>query len=194
MNFIEKNRKALTFLLLFAGILTFVFYWRTAGGDQAPGDYEVKKGNYRLEDGQFDLAVAEFNKALEIDDDHLGAHLGLAVTYLQTDQTERALAKFNRIIEIDPEFAVAFANRGIIHDRQGRFDQAVADYRKALELDGYLAKGPGFLWRFMRNIEKAQPTIKDRADYLEAELEKPPEERLLRVPDLDDQQRMYKAR
>jgi hypothetical protein len=44
----------------------------------------------------------------------------------------------------------------------------------------------------MRNIDEKPPTIKDRAEYLEAELAKPESERLLKVPSEDEKQRMYK--
>jgi hypothetical protein len=44
----------------------------------------------------------------------------------------------------------------------------------------------------MRNIDEKPPTIKDRADYLEAELAKPEAERLLKIPEVDEKQRMYK--
>jgi len=61
-----------------------------------------------------------------------------------------------------------------------------------LELDPEILEGPGFLWRFMRNIDEKPPTIQSRADYLEAELAKPEEERLLKIPGEDEKQRMYK--
>ena len=66
------------------------------------------------------------------------------------------------------------------------------DYRKAIELDPDILEGPGFLWRFMRNVDEKPPTIESRADYLEAELAKPEAERLLKVPEKDEKQRMYK--
>jgi hypothetical protein len=44
----------------------------------------------------------------------------------------------------------------------------------------------------MRNVDEKPPTIADRAKYIEEELKKPPEERLLRVPEVDEEQRMYK--
>ena len=44
----------------------------------------------------------------------------------------------------------------------------------------------------MRNIDEKPPTIRDRAEYLEAELAKPADERLLKVPEVDKKQRMYK--
>ena len=74
----------------------------------------------------------------------------------------------------------------------GDHRKALADYKKAIELDEEILEGPGWLWRFMRNIDEKPPTIKDRADYLEAELAKPESERLLKVPSEDEKQRMYK--
>ena len=68
----------------------------------------------------------------------------------------------------------------------------VMAFQKAIELDEEILEGPGWLWRFLRNIDEKPPTIKDRAAYLEAELAKPEEERLLSVPELDEKQRMYK--
>jgi hypothetical protein len=62
---------------------------------------------------------------------------------------------------------------------------------RALELDPELAEGPHWLTRFLRNQPEAPPTIADRARYLRAELAKPEAERVLRVPQIDAQQRPY---
>ena len=65
----RENRLGLFVLLLFAAVVAFVLYWRTAVED-TPGDYHVKTGNYRLQDGQYDRAIAEFELALEANADH----------------------------------------------------------------------------------------------------------------------------
>jgi tetratricopeptide (TPR) repeat protein len=104
-----------------------------------------------------------------------------------------ALAAFDQALRAEPEFAAAFANRGILHDRMGQHEQALADYRRALALDPELGEGPGWITRFLRNQPQPPPTIADRADYLEAELAKPPGDRLLRVPERDAEQRPYKV-
>ena len=188
---IKFDSRGILYLAILLGLVTFVFYWRL-GTEEKPGDYNTKKGNYRLEDGQFDDAVKEFSSALEKNPDHEMAHLGLAITYMQMNKSAAALTEFNRTIELAPELAAAYADRGVLYDRMGEYEKAVADYRKALSMDPKILEGPGFLWRFMRNIDEKPPTILQRANYLEAELAKPAAERLLKVPEIDKEQRMYK--
>lgn len=186
-------RTPIVALVVVTAIFGVFLYWRTQVED-TPGDYHVRQGNYRLEDGQFDDAIAEFERALERTPRHRGAHFGIALTYIQMGRLEDAVAKLDEVVEIDPGFGAAYANRGIVHDRLEHPEAALADYRRALELEPELADGPGWIWRFLRNIDEKPPTIADRAAYLEAELAKPPEERLLRLPEADREQRMYKVK
>ena len=190
-NKIKFDKKAIPYLIGLLLLLGFIIYWRT-GVEKNPGDYNVRKGNYRLEDAQYEEAVKEFSEALEKNPEHAMARLGLAVTYMQTGKDFEALQEFNLVLKINPELAAAFANRGVLYDRLGEYKKALADYRKALELDPEILEGPGWLWRFMRNIDEKPPTIQNRAEYLEAELAKPEEERLLKNPGEDEKQRMYK--
>lgn len=190
----DKDKVTALLVLGLATAAVGYFLYHRVMVEDMPGDYEVKKGNYRLEDRQYDEAILEFEHALARNPRHTGAHLGLALTHLATGRLEEAVAALDQTLEIDPGFAAALANRGIAHDRLGHHEQALADYRAALAFEPKLAKGPSWLWRFLRNIDKKPPTIGDRAAYLEAELAKPPEERLLQVPEEDARQRMYKVR
>jgi tetratricopeptide (TPR) repeat protein len=188
---IQFDKRAVPYIVGLLVLIGLIFYWRV-GVEKNPGDYNVRTGNYRLEDGQYEEAVKEFSEALEKNSEHAMARLGLAVTYMQMDKYDEAMQEFNLVIENNPELAPAYADRGILYDRMGEYRKALADYRKALELDPEILKGPGWLWRFMRNIDKKPPTIRDRAAYLEAEFAKPEEERLLKIPEEDEKQRMYK--
>ena len=73
----------------------------------------------------------------------------------------------------------------------GRHEEALGDYLRALELEPELADGPNWMTRFLRKQPEPPPTIADRANYLRAELAKPEAERVLRVPEIDAQQRPY---
>ena len=157
------------------------------------GNLEYRTGNLRLEDGEYEAALREFNSALAIKPEFPGSLLGRGQALMGLGRDEEALDAFNRALEVDPQFAVGYANRGILLDRMGQYERAIADYRKALGLKPDLAEGPGWLTRFFRLQPQRPPTIADRVDFLQRELAKPPGERLLRVPELDAQQRSYKV-
>lgn len=188
--FSRPNVRPLLMLLALAALAGAIWWGRVGNAD--PADYHVRKGNYRLEDGRFDEAVAEFDQALRVDGDHVYAQLGRATALLQMGRADEALAGLDRIVTDRPTFAPAYAERGILLDRMARYEEALASYRRALELDPDGFEGPGWLWRFLRNVPEKPPTIRDRANYLEGELAKPPEERVLRVPEEDEKQRMYR--
>lgn len=143
-------------------------------------------------DGHYADARAGYREVLEQQPSSLDARRGLARSLMELGRHDAAMAHFDRAIQAAPDFGATYANRGILHDRMGRYGQAIADYRKALALDPSLADGPGWLTRFLRNQPEAPPTIDERADYLAAQLERPPGERLLRVPEADARQRSYR--
>lgn len=157
-----------------------------------PGDLAYLDANTLFEDGAYERALALYDEALTADPNHIHALRGRARTLLELGQLPEALAAFNRAIAREPDFAATYANRGILHDRMGLYEKAIGDYEQALALDPELAEGPHWLTRFLRNQPQKPPGIAERAAYLRAELAKPENERLLRIPELDSQQRSYK--
>lgn len=157
----------------------------------APGDMAYHAGNRAFEDGHYGRAIDEFRTALAENPEHAHALRGLAISLHKAGRRDEALSVYEEAIAREPRFGAAYANRGILLDTMGRHEAALEDYTKALELDPELAEGPHWLTRFLRNQPEAPPGISDRARYLRAELAKPEDERLLRVPELDRQQRPY---
>lgn len=168
-----------------------------------PGDYEVRQGDILLTDGKFDEAIERFEAALAVSPAHRGAMIGRAIALMQSDRFDEAEAAFTATIAFlsahlaadDPTgravLAAAHANRGILYDRIGRHEAALADYRQSLSIDAGALDGPGLFHKIVYG--EAQPsTIAKRAAYLDSQLALPPEERLLRVPEIDDRQRMHK--
>ncbi len=175
--------------LLLVGLLAWGFSYVTADREEFPGEMTYREGNYRLSRGEYERALECFRKVQEINPSYLPARLGEALVYIQTGEYDQARKILDQLLREDPQFAEAWANRGILNDREGRFEEAVRDYQKALALKPDLAKGPGFLYRLLHNIKEKPPTIADRLRYLQAELKKPPSERLLRVPEIDEKQK-----
>ena len=187
----NKNTLAAIVTLSILGIFGF-YYYKYSVLETTPGENKYRLGNKYLEDGDYEKALQVFDEVLFEHSEYKEAHLAKAITLLQMKHFSESRASFDRAIELDDQYAQAYADRGILNDRVGRPEAALRDYRKALEINPELAKGPGWLWRFLRNIPDPPPTIADRADYLEEELKKPESERLLQVPELDSKQRMYK--
>ena len=187
------NRNQLTAIISLTVLVIFAYYYyQITVKENVPGENQYRLANKHLEDGTYDEALQEFDKVLTDYPDYKEAYMGKALTLMQMNELDKSMEAFNRAIALDDSFALAYANRGILNDRMGRYPEAAKDYRKAIELDPKLNEGPGWLWRFLHNVADRPPTISDRADYIESELKKPESERLLRVPDIDKQQRMYK--
>lgn len=159
---------------------------------KAPGQNAYMTGDKFFEDGDYDRALQEYETALEQDPDAPYLARAKARTLMQMGRNDEALAWFNRAVDIQPFFGGTYANRGILYDRMGQYELAIADYERALELDEEIGEGPNWLTRFLRKQPDKPPTVKERLQYLKTELAKPEEQRLLRVPEIDQQQRTYK--
>jgi len=170
--------------------------------DRPPGDYETEKGDIHLSVKEYEQALTWFDRALEVSPDHRGALMGRGVVFMQTDREVEAVAEFDYLIaylertlaDDDPTgrgaLAAAYANRGIVHDRAARYEQALNDYVAALKVDADAVDGPGLVDKIIHDPRPS--TVRKRARYIYQQLQLPEEERLLRVPELDARQRMYK--
>lgn len=173
-------------------VIIALAYFNYMTKETVPGENKYRLANKYLEDGKYEEALSTFDEALSINPSYSPTHIGKAITLMQVERFDEARMHFDKAIELDEKSGLAYANRGILNDRTGRYENAARDYRKAIELNPKLAKGPGLVWRFLHKVDERPPTIADRADYIEEELKKPEGERLLRVPEIDDEQRMYK--
>lgn len=159
---------------------------------RAPGDTAYLDGDTLFADEEYERALAKYEQALAADPRHSPALRGRARSLLQLGRLGDALAAYDAAIAAGPELGANHANRGILLDRMGRHEEALREYRRALALNPELADGPHWLTRFLRLQPEKPPTIAERALYLARELEKPPGERLLRMPARDAEQRSYK--
>jgi tetratricopeptide (TPR) repeat protein len=187
-------------LTLGAGLL-FLIFGQQLG--MAPGDFETKLGDQRLEDRLYDEALTHFDQALNEAPNHRGALMGRALVFIQTERYDEAIAELDYLIQFlnenlepnDPTgrgvLAAAYANRGIVHDRLGRYEKALESYVAALQTDQETVSGPGVVHKILHGSEDVS-TVRDRAIYLDQQLKLPEEERLLRIPEVDEKQRMHK--
>ena len=188
-------------------ILTFVMFtvWGFVRSfmDRPPGDYETEVCDIRLKDKKYGQALEAANKALSKTPNHRGAMMCKALVfisekkYIEADKTLSDLIIFlEKNLEKDDKtgigtLAAAYANRGIIKDRNKNYKEALKDYVRALGIDHEAVAGPG-LGTVILNYKFKSSSVKERALYLNEQLQLPEEERVLSIKELDEGQVMHK--
>ena len=188
-------------------ILTFVMFtvWGFVRSfmDRPPGDYETEVCDIRLKDKKYQQAMEAANKALTKTPNHRGAMMCKALIfisekkYIEADEVLSSLIIFleNNLEKDDKTgvgtLAAAYANRGIIKDRNKNYQEALKDYVKALGIDHEAVAGPG-LGTVILNYKFKSSSVKERALYLNEQLQLPEEERVLSIEELDEGQVMHK--
>jgi tetratricopeptide (TPR) repeat protein len=96
-------------------------------------DY-LKRGIERLESKDYQGAISEFNKLLEIEPKNIYAYVGRGAAKMYLEQYQSAKSDFDKALEITPDISLAYYFRGItnyaLQDKPG----AIADLRKASTL------------------------------------------------------------
>ena len=188
-------------------ILTFVMFtvWALVRSfmNRPPGDYETEVCDMRLKDKLYDQALQAANIALEKSPDHRGAIMCKALVFISQKMYLEATEELNYLINFlkktvkDDDLtgvgtlAAAYANRGIIKDRKKDYQGALQDYLKALGIDHKAVAGPG-LGTVILNFKFKSSSVKERALYLNEQLQLPESERVLRIQELDEGQVMHK--
>ena len=72
----------------------------------------VKEGISCRQQGNFQVAIASFGKAISINREHPDPWYHRALTWGHMGQYERAINDFNRVISLDTGFADAYNGRG----------------------------------------------------------------------------------
>lgn len=98
-------------------------------------DIAYKQASLKLDQHDFEQAVADFSRAIAIDPKSSQAYLerGMARSKIHDDQN--ALVDFDRFIAFQPKNANAYVCRGSAYTRLGQYDNAVRDYNEATKLD-----------------------------------------------------------
>jgi len=201
------NANVLKRFVIYMAILTFVMFtvWGFVRSfmDRPPGDYETEVCDIRLKDKKYDEAIEAANKALNKTPYHRGAMMCKSLVfisekkYVEASNTLSSLIIFlEKNLENDDKtgigtLAAAYANRGIIKDRNKNYEEALKDYVKALGIDHEAVAGPG-LGTVILNYKFKSSSVKERALYLNEQLQLPEDERVLSIKELDEGQIMHK--
>jgi TolB-like protein/Tfp pilus assembly protein PilF len=85
--------------------------------------------------GQFDRAIAEGKRALELDPLSVIITADLGADYLVARRYDEAIEQFHKAIDLDPRFYYVHWNLAEALEMKGNMREALAEYKKAVELD-----------------------------------------------------------
>lgn len=98
-----------------------------------PGIY-VTLGHIHEKTGKHDLAMQEFQHALNLDPRDADAEMGLASAYENAGRIQEAEAAFQKAAALLPDAWKGWANLGAFYDRQNMFQKAVTADQRAIQL------------------------------------------------------------
>ncbi len=86
--------------------------------------------------GKFQEAEANYRKALELDQDHLGALVGYARLEDRRGNFDAATKFYQRAMKKHPKAASVHNDLGLCYHRRGMLSEATRELRKAVDLEG----------------------------------------------------------
>ncbi|MEW6264404.1 MAG: tetratricopeptide repeat protein [Thermodesulfobacteriota bacterium] len=92
-------------------------------------------GDKRFEAGDWEGAIEEYRKGLELNPRDLNLLNSLGVCYGQRKMLQEALTAFDQVLSLDPDNLMAHFNRGYILAMNGRAEEALESFRRAAALD-----------------------------------------------------------
>jgi tetratricopeptide (TPR) repeat protein len=101
--------------------------------DQLPAVY-VTLGRIHDGTGKHELALQEFQRALDLDHRNADALLGLADSYARVGRSQEAEDTYKRAAAMRPENWSGHYRLGSFYFQQGRFEEAENQFRKVIEL------------------------------------------------------------
>ncbi len=97
----------------------------------------LRQGLAFEEAGRIEDAIAEHEKALELDPDLSLAHANLIILYGRTNQPQKAEEHFRAAVRIDPNHADSYYNYGVLLLKEGKDAEAEEMFRKAVEANPF---------------------------------------------------------
>jgi Zn-dependent protease/Flp pilus assembly protein TadD len=97
-------------------------------------NYCLNRGAYYYLQGDFDLAIEAFTRALARNPLQFNHYIGRSASYMHILQFDRALADVEKILQIDPNHVVATMFRGEHYSLRKEYPAALACFNRVIEL------------------------------------------------------------
>ena len=86
------------------------------------------------EKGEYDLAIKDFTKAIELKPDYAIAYNNRGAVYRSKGEHDLAIEDCNEAIRLKHDYAEPYSNRGAAYRNKGDYDRAIKNYDMAIRL------------------------------------------------------------
>jgi tetratricopeptide (TPR) repeat protein len=117
-----------------------------------------------LDRGDYDGAVAEYQKAIRLDPYFAPSHNNLGLALQRKGDPDGAVAECKEAIRLDPSLAMPHINLGMALEWKGDLDGAMAEHKEAIRLDPKLANahnGLGWVLQLKGDLDGAVAECKE---------------------------------
>lgn len=94
-----------------------------------------KRADENVGRGEYDLAIVDYNKAVELNPKSVPAYFNRARAFYFKRDFAGAVESYGKVIELTPNDSVVFFNRAVAYEKMGDALKAAEDYEKAIALD-----------------------------------------------------------
>ena len=123
----------------------------------------------------FEQALVNYKKSLEINPDYAEGHNNLGVTFYKLGKFIESIDSYHRAIKIKPNFAKSYNNLGLAYKELGKFNESINNYQQAIKINPDYAEAHNNLGvtfkkigELSKSIDSYQQAIKINPDYAEA--------------------------
>ncbi len=96
-----------------------------------------KMGLSRMQSGNNESALYEFNQAIEFNDNNKDAHFAAGVIHYRQNDLEGAAREFKKVLSIDSRYADAHNALGSIYAEKKEYEKAIKEFKTAAESTFY---------------------------------------------------------
>ena len=86
------------------------------------------------EEGEIDLAIKDFTKAIKLKPNYAIAYNNRGAVYRDKGEQDLAIKDCNEAIQLKPDYAEPYSNRGAAYRNKGNYERAIKDYDTAIKL------------------------------------------------------------
>lgn len=122
-----------------------------------------KRGKAYLSEVEYDLALIDLNKAIEINPYYSAAYLSRGFIYGEKKRDDLAIEEYSKAISIDSSYPLAYSYRAYMYNKTGHYDLAIKDCDNAIEINPKYAKAyfiKGTAYENLRLYQKAIDTYR----------------------------------